>query len=223
MNDKLCPECDGTLVYRLGEFECPDCGRRFTAQQLENTQTIERPGPLKEQRGNRASTGSQTLPGSSLYGVEIKHSKDAGNAVDYGDPLKREKKLYYRIQMIMNAIVCVLIICAIIQINITGTINNYDPDYVDLLVLGGYAQIILCAIIPFLLWHGLYGVNLYRKWKFLLLVIVGLICLGLSFNTPALFLMNIVAKICCIVIQIGLLGWLVHILWRDIHHLQYGE
>jgi hypothetical protein len=42
MNDKPCPKCSGVMVFRLGQFECQDCGR------------IELPGPTQEELDERA-------------------------------------------------------------------------------------------------------------------------------------------------------------------------
>ncbi len=42
MDDKPCPKCSGVMVFRLGQFECQDCGH------------IELPGPTKEELDERA-------------------------------------------------------------------------------------------------------------------------------------------------------------------------
>lgn len=230
---KTCPQCGTMMDFRLGTFECPQCGHteegekppeakgaastgpgfRKEAWHRSATPTTGQPGqvPPPQSAGTIYTPGAAPPPG--LYGGY----ESTATASKY-PTLETEKKIVFGIQAGCSAIEIILILIAGIAAEAGGAA-----------ALNFIGNLIGFGIGIWILWYVLFEAQLWMKraccaWQGCSLI--GVIILMLMATTPSALNMLQVNPLDHNLYVIGIwlvllpqmlwIGWIMFILWRDI-------
>lgn len=235
-----CPQCGSQMLFRLGEYECAQCGHRQSAVQPKEERASSGPGFRKEQWGGGSSSASSygggyspqgqprggspvsapPPPGSGLYNYASNYS--SVETVSYPDSLQTEKYVYFGIHVVSSLFLAASVIFAIVALNtmdasVSSQANTPEMFLAVPILIGMIIFAILLKI--GLLWFVLFSDQTWAKWT-----CSGCTILGLLISTG--YLAGSIAMANGILLTLGFLAdiaigiWFLTIMRRDIQRLQ---
>jgi hypothetical protein len=238
---RMCTECKVLMDHRLGQFECPKCGRIERSAPVDPAAAppppprpsaagpTSRHDPGAKYRQNAPPAGVPT-PGDAAMPPSgpIGYGGDAPIGYGYtppppkrGDPLRLEKILFLCLQG--ASVAFVLIMAPSIQdtlrqlardsTRVTPEVGVFITKVMSAIIYGGIVGLILYALVFFLR-------ETWLKWS----------CIGLNGCTGLFLVLGMLMGVgfassggVSALIQLAILAWLISILYRDIQNLEAGD
>lgn len=241
---QFCQRCGTRMAYRLGEFECPQCG--FVLSEQVQAKAVAEPamdfGGVKRARLliPPAAPGAKppVLPEPRLYNDPTGYNTSAygpgpmaSHSLYTAEPLPRdslwmEKAIYFWLQVAGYVLMLLLLIFAstlVANMNLPG--QDLSPGAsVAWFLFGGGVNIVL-------LWVVFFGDQMWAKWccagctgiaviggVIQLFMVIGGSAVIFESSAPSGFEIGFVAMY--VLVSVAMQAWLLSIVWRDIQRLQ---
>lgn len=221
MSDKSrsCPKCHTAMDFRLGEFNCPNCGHTELAAQPKQERQSSGPGIRGEQQwgGGQAIPPSVPPPpdtpgvtwGQPRSGAHLEPSAQFSPQGGSVDSLIIEKYIYFAIHLVAGIIFTIMAAFGI---------ANFMPFPGGTLTAVIVGLIFAEAIQLGIIWFVLFGSAIWSKWCCGGCAVIGVLgglgtALGISNAAQA---SSGPGDAIIGTLQLAMNIWLITILWRDI-------
>jgi hypothetical protein len=225
---KNCPQCGTSMDFRLGVYECPQCGHEEEdkAQPEATAAATSGPGFRKEawRRPESASQPGQVPPPQSIGTIYTPGAapppglySEPSRSREPNSSLHTEKVVYFSLQAIGFVLLYILVAFALTML---GPVPDVDFN----LGLGIFFSIITNLIYMGLLWFVLFGDQVWAKY-----CCGGCVLLSLLISVPGMFVSAPtgynapgmgVFQIVYILLLIAFNLWFLSILYRDVQQLK---
>jgi hypothetical protein len=229
------------MMFRLGEYECAQCGYRQSAGGSKEERASSGPGFRQEQQwgGGQSSSGAKRggyslpgryqgvpvappppPPGSQIYGQQDIYGSPYEPAPErINDSLDIEKKIYFGLQALVGIAMLLVLIFAGGVLSAMGSLGSGSDAS---LVMGGavVGGFIGMAIALAILWFVLFGNQVWAKWCCGGCTGLSFVFTVIGFMLPAATMMKGQQEMVSSILQFGISCWFLSILWRDIQRSQ---
>ena len=208
--DKHCPDCDVAMEYRLGTFECPQCGRQFSKEDMAAKAATSGPGFRREEWQRGPDSVKRTAPGEpSLYDVPEEERENQPRPVT---GLDIEKKVFFGIAATLTGL------------SILGSVLGlFTGGNVSMLLTDVFWELVYIFALSYVLFAG----EAWAKGVCAVLLIIDLVIMigssffvlsflaGMSGSTSIIPLFFHMPVWIHYIISFAWSGWLLWILFRD--------